>query len=117
MDSDVLRRAPPYLMGLLGVAAGYGGVRLQVRMNRDNIAALQNDFNVLVGNPTGTPAFVPREECARQTTEMARKINTLSIASREQGQRLTGLSNFARYVLTKQQGLTLAEVNEILGED
>ena len=113
MDNEILRLAAPFIVGLLGVAVGYGGLRIQVRTNRRDIKKLREDFNKVTGNPTGEPAYVRREECVHRTAE----INSLRGEVQKQGKQIAGVRSFARWFLTTKEKMSLSEANAILGED
>ena len=102
--------------GAAGVAAGWAGMRVQVRRNTGDIGHLQKVVKKLTGNPTGLPVYIRRDECEARTGEMGEKVNVLATEVEAQNRQLSEVQNFARYMLTKE-GLTLGEVNEILGGD
>lgn len=106
MDMNVLQLVLTAGVGIVGVAVGYGGVKVQVRRNTHDISGLRKDMNQVTGNPSGEPVFMRRTECVAhgaQITVMEKK--------------LTALMSFARHVLTTDKKMTLQQVNEILGED
>lgn len=106
MDVNVLQLILTAVIGLAGVAVGYGGVKVQVRRNTYDIAGLRKDMNVITGSPSGRSVYVPRAEC-----------ETFSADREAMERKLSALMNFARHVLTTDKKMSLQRVNEILGED
>lgn len=113
MDPDIVRLCLTFGAGVAGVAAGWAGMRVQIRRNTKDIAGLRRDVDKITGNPAGLPVYVRRDECAARTNEIREEIGGLRREFKTQGRRLVGLQSFARHLLTKE-GLSLSEVNDIL---
>lgn len=94
--------------GMAGVLMAFVVLRIQVRRNTKDIKHLRKDVDQITGAPTGEPVYVRRDECAKQTKQMAVEISTVS-------SKVDGLQRYARHQLTKD-GMTLDKVNEILGD-
>ena len=114
MDPDTVRLCLTFAAGVAGVAAGWAGMRGRIRRNAKDIAGLRRDVNKITGNPTGLPVYIRRDECATQTSGIKEEIGALADRFAMQDRRLTGLQNFARYLLITKEGLSLTEVNDML---
>lgn len=94
--------------GVLGVGVAFAMLRMRVGGNSKAIKVLRSDVDQITGKPAGLPVFVRRDECETQTTQMTKELSIVST-------KVDGLQRYARHQLTKD-GLSLSEVNEILGE-
>lgn len=96
-----LHIAVPLVTGILGVAVGWGVFKTRMTHAEKAITELKEHK-------------VWDTQCRAQHTEFAGKIKKLNTASEGHGKALSGLQNFARWVLTKKEGLSLPEVNRII---
>ena len=109
MDISFVSAAISFVSGVLGVGVAWGGLRVGVKNNTDDIIELKRDFDALTGQPAGEPVYIRRVECDDKQNDMSKQIETLKAASH-------GIEKYARYMLTKD-GLSLSEVNDILGNE
>lgn len=111
---QVIRLIIPLIVGIGGVAVGYGALRQQVKTNMKDIAEFRGGWKVLVGNAEKEPAYVRRSECDDRTKNIQAEIVSTKAKIEKQSNTIRGLENFARWTLTTKEKLTIIEVNKIL---
>lgn len=107
----------PLAVILVGGWIAYGSVRNQVETSAREIDKLRKAFLELTGNPGNDPAYIKRSECVERTKIIGEQIEHVKKKIDNQGRAIKGFENFARYFLTKREGLSLVEVEKILNGD
>jgi hypothetical protein len=102
------------VVGLLGVAVGYGALRATVGVNAKRIDKLENGFKEITGNPSGNPPFVKRTECEKTVAVVTEALTQI-------GKELEGLKSYALWDLTAAKplgkGMDLREAKKLLKEE
>lgn len=114
---QIILVAIPLVVVLIGGWVAYGSLRNQVETSAKEIAKLQKTLSQLVGNPGSDPVYIKRSECSERTKLIEEQIDHIKKKIDDQGRAIKSFENFARYFLTKREGLGLAEVEEILNGD
>lgn len=115
MDFSYMSAIASFVSGLLGVGIAWGTLRAKVKGNSCNIKEVKEDVNKITGGSTGEPVYTRKVECDKRHEDITKEFVILKKESANHGEKLTGLQNFARYMLQKEGGLSLKEVNDILG--
>lgn len=113
----ILQLVITFVVGLVGVAVGFGMMKNQVNVNKNNIRGLKKELKEFSGNPGGRPVFMSRDECDERTQGIEKEIRSVKRQIESHGESIKGVQNFARWILTKKEGLDLVEVNKILNGD
>ena len=97
----------PLVVGIMGVAVGYGALRNQAKENTEKIERLAEAWGELIGNPGTEPVFIRRGECDKRSKNIETRIDELQRATRK-------LQNFARWQLAHKENLGADQIDEIL---
>ena len=89
------------LIGLAGVAAGYGALKITSARNASDIQDVRS-------------TFVPQRECTLKHQQLVSKIDKIELAIIDQQRTTRRLGNFAIHQLTTLCGMSLAEAQDIL---
>lgn len=95
------------IIGLAGVAAGYGVLQNKTSRNESDIG----EVKALISGMSGK--FVPQSECALKHDQLVRKLETVSSTVIDQQRTTQRLLNFAMHQLTSN-GMSLAEAQDVL---
>jgi len=88
------------VIGLAGVAAGYGALKITAARNASDIEDVRN-------------TFVPQRECILKHQQLVSKLETVQSTVIDQQRTTRRLVNFAIHQLTTN-GMSLAEAQDIL---
>jgi hypothetical protein len=110
----VVQLVVPFVVGLLGMAVGYGATKRQTTVNTKAISRLYGRIDGILGVGDASSPFVFRDHCEMSTQASSKRDGELKEAIDRHGRQLRRLDNFARWVLTNREGLELDKVNEIL---
>jgi hypothetical protein len=103
-----------FVIGMLGVAVGYGALKNEVKNNKEDIDELKTWRMAVEGNPGNNSAYIRRNECADRHKAIEGQMKDIKNQCEKQAKATAGLQNFARWMLTKKEGLTLVEVDKII---
>ena len=114
VDLNLLQLLLTFIAGLLGVAVGFGALRNQVKTNMKDIRHLKDQWIAFGGNPGGDPVYIKRGECVERHKLLTKELKSIKEQNDKQVRATAGLQNFARWLLTKKEGLSITEVDQII---
>ena len=88
------------ILAMIGAAVGYGKLKARAQTNSKTIENMRQ-------------SFVPKTECTERHERVEETIQQLKATADHQTKSLAAMTNYARYILTKE-GLNPAEINDVL---
>jgi hypothetical protein len=95
------------IIGLVGVAAGYGALKSKASRNERDIEEVKETLGDMDGK------FVPQTECALRHDQLVKKLETVQTTVVDQQRTTQRLLNFAMHQLTSN-GMSLADAQDVL---